>query len=166
MIEGFAFIIIEGKDEGRGEIVSEPTIEFGQIDSGKAGIEVKSESGGVTGLTVGEASELFGIAEEKFNLEPSLVKMKDVEGRQVNIGGEQNEVADFARGAAVNEQGNADFVLGIGHPVNDLGVKIKTRFEFGDVVKAGEVGEGNFAVVFGGSPVAGVGFGVDILQIG
>ena len=67
MIEGFAFIIIEGKDEGRGEIVSEPAIEFSQIDGGKAGIEVKSESSRVTGLTVGEASELFGIAEEKFN---------------------------------------------------------------------------------------------------
>ena len=49
----------------------------------------------ITGLTVGEAGGLFGVAKEKLDLEPRFVIAVDGQGVEVRIGTEQDRLARF-----------------------------------------------------------------------
>ena len=75
MIIGFSGEIIE-----RTGMVILFHIEFCEVNSGQAHIEMEMEFVRISSLAMVEPGKLFGISEEKLNLEPELVVVDDFSG--------------------------------------------------------------------------------------
>ena len=80
------------------------SFKFGEIDSGKGSIEVKIQSVLVASLTLSQTSELFGIAEEKFDLKPSDVIGNDQFGIKGLMGGKKDDQARLVGVGEIDEQ--------------------------------------------------------------
>ncbi len=59
----------------------------------------------VTRLTITQSRELLGIPKNEFNLESRFVVVVDQLSIQVNIGGKENDIAEFVGIAAIEEIG-------------------------------------------------------------
>ncbi len=92
-------IEIDGFQTGHGEggrgLSSEEVlgIEFGQIHSRQAGIDMEVQAFFASGLAIAESGKLFGISKEEFDLEPSFVILIDLRGTQFRIRGEQHRIS-------------------------------------------------------------------------
>ena len=69
-----------------GALSSAPILKLKEIQGGHTGIEMKMKRCLASSLAVGEARELFGIPEEKFNLKTGFVERINFQSGKVSIG--------------------------------------------------------------------------------
>ena len=128
-----------------------------QVQHGQAHIEMEMEAFLAPGLAVGKAGELFGIPEDKFDLEASGVGPVDKGGAQGEIGGEEQDIsATFSFSVLHIDQ----FDLSVQkHTVNHRRIQADV---FVDLFLKGELGEvGGLGIELSGisfraTPFAGV----------
>ena len=89
-------------------------LEFTERDGREAGVDLKGDRGGASGLAMGQSGILLAVAEEELNLKAGLVIPIQGDGVEGDIGTEEEGAAS---GAGFGDDDDADlpFQVGQGH---------------------------------------------------
>jgi hypothetical protein len=138
-------------------------VELGQGHRGQTGIAMERELRLRPRLTVRQAHKLFGVTEEKLDLEPCLVIAVEREGIKRDIGAKKY---GLTLTAGIDEQDHTQIAFAL-HMVDSLMIQHQVLFTSSERRKTRQLGPGDFALRGFGPPRPGpLRTAVEIPEIG